>query len=113
MLIVSPKVAKESRATVSVATIFACVTMAKFAHVNDPLGGPVSISLTSLCNAQTRQHKVNGTKDAVLFHQHFCLNVTVYLGESSCAEHRILAHFCQNAGAIKASKIVCAKATLL
>jgi hypothetical protein len=29
-----------------------------------------SISPTNLINTQRRQHKVNGTKDAVQFHQH-------------------------------------------
>jgi hypothetical protein len=32
------------------------------------------------------QHKVNGAKDALLFHQHFCYNFTAYFS---------LQHFCQ------------------
>jgi hypothetical protein len=37
-----------------------------------------SVSPTSLCNAQRCQHKVNGAKDALLFHQHFRRNFPSY-----------------------------------
>ncbi len=43
----------------------------------DPWCHLLSIFPTNLCNVQRCQHKVNGTKDAILFHQHFYLNLTV------------------------------------
>jgi hypothetical protein len=36
------------------------------------------MSPTNLHNAHRHQHEVNGAKDAVLFHQHFCQNFTAY-----------------------------------
>ncbi len=33
---------------------------------------------TNFCNAQKHQQKVNGAKDFVLFHQHFCWNLSAY-----------------------------------
>ncbi len=36
------------------------------------------ISPPNSCNAQRRQQKVNCTKDAALFHQHFCRNFTAH-----------------------------------
>jgi hypothetical protein len=37
-----------------------------------------SISLINFCYAQRPEQKVNGTKDSVLFQEHFCLNFTAY-----------------------------------
>jgi hypothetical protein len=36
------------------------------------------MSPTNLRNAHRHQHEVNGAKDAVLFHQHFCQNFNAY-----------------------------------
>ncbi len=56
--------------------IFDKIQFAK--HVWDPCCHLKPISPINLSNAQMCQNKVNGTKDAVLIHQHFHLNFAAY-----------------------------------
>jgi hypothetical protein len=50
---------------------------------------------------QSRQHKVNGPKDAVLFRQYFCQNFTAYLGLQLLQPAPDFGPFLPNAVAIK------------
>ncbi len=52
-------------------------------------------------NVQSCQHKVNGPKDAVLFHQYFCWNFTAYLGLQLLQPAPYFGPFLPNAVAIK------------
>jgi hypothetical protein len=63
-----------------------------------------SIAPTDLRNAQTFQNKVNGAKDARLFHQHFCHNSTANSRLRFCTKHHILTNSCQTLLPFKASK---------
>jgi hypothetical protein len=56
-------------------------------------------------NAQTFQNKVNGAKDAHLFHQHFCHNSSANSKLRFCPKHNILTNFCQLLLPFKASKL--------
>jgi hypothetical protein len=60
------------------------------------LSGDISaISPTNLRNAQRSHHKVNGTKDPVLFSPTFAVKFyCIFLGCNFCAEHHILDQFC-------------------
>jgi hypothetical protein len=70
----------------------------------------LSFSPTNLRKAQRRQHKVNGIKDLTNISAENFVNI---LGNSVCAWHHILAHFCQKPLPSEAPKIICAKAALL
>jgi hypothetical protein len=66
---------------------------------------------TNLFNAQRRQHKVNGTKDAVLFHQHFGQNLAEYFRHQLLRLAPYFAPFSIMLLSLKAQKIISAKAT--
>jgi len=59
---------------------------------------------TNLFNAQRRQHKVNGTKDAVLFHQHFGQNFAEYFRQQLLRLAPYFAPFWYNLVVIKSTE---------
>jgi hypothetical protein len=66
------------------------------------------MSTANLLNAQRRQHKVNVTKVAVLFTQHFCWNFTAYFNAIAIAIalSDFFAYFGQIVLLLKTSKII-------
>jgi hypothetical protein len=54
-----------------------------------------------LDNAQRHPYKVNGAKDAVLFHQHFCQNVTACIKPQLLHRAPYFGTFLPNAVAVK------------
>jgi hypothetical protein len=60
-----------------------------------------AIAPTNLCNAQRRQHNVNGAKMLFFFHQHFSKNITAYFKQQFWHQMPYFGAFWQNAVAIK------------
>ncbi len=73
--------------------------------VNSIFSEQESISPTNLRNAQSPQHNENGSKDAVLFHQHFCWNLTACFRLELWSTAPYLGTFLPNAVSIKCIKI--------
>jgi hypothetical protein len=63
-----------------------------------------------LCNAQSFQHKVNGIKDAILYHQQFCKNFTAYFRQQHLHRAPYFGTFYQMLMPLRAFKIISAKA---
>jgi len=63
-----------------------------------------SILPTNFCKEQMCQHKVNGAKDAVLFHQHFCSKFTPCFRQQLFYRAPYFGTFWPNAVGIKSIK---------